>query len=87
MAIDENGDEPRMAFWAQVAGKVRYHAMEQLMNIGRLDDGLIRGLTKVGARLIELFSFGTVVEPVNSCAVGSLLGCVTEQTQDELFDL
>ena len=57
------------------------------MNIGRLDDGLIRGLPKVGTCLIELFTLGAVVESVNSRAVGSLLGCVTEQTQDELFDL
>ena len=78
MANDVDGDEPRMAFRAQVAGEVRHHAMEQLMNIGRLGDGLIWGLPQVGARLIELFALGAVIEPINSCAVGSLLRGVFE---------
>ena len=82
-----NRDQPRMTFRTEVARKLWHHAMEQFVDVRRFHDGIVRCLPEVGARLVELFTLRAVIEPVNSRAVRSLLGNMTEQAQDEVFDL
>lgn len=85
MANDKDGFKACVAFRAQVARKVRHHAMEQFVDIGWLQQGFIWGLPEVGARLIELFTASAVIEPVHPRAVRSFLRGMAEQSQDEIF--
>ena len=87
MTHDLNGDEPGVAVGAKISGEIREHAVEQLMSVGRLSFGLVRGLAELRTGVVEFVAAGTVIEPVDTSAVRALFGHVGQQAQDEVLSL
>ena len=80
---DRDGDEPRVALGAQIAGEVREHPVKQLVSVGRFGFGFVWGLSEAGARTVELVATSAVIQPVDPRAMRAFLRHVTQEAKDK----